>query len=106
MGNSVPFTEIQAAVKFLEKYPDKYQVREFFHPDASCNGNTHCKTQILMTSVYRQKLCTFWSSVFDRDESFCALEHLPNFTAPQSSADRLHAIGILVLCLFFITTSV
>lgn len=63
----VPFSSSESLVALLKKYPEKYDLKEFWQHDDKCLDVAHCVDHLIKPSEYAAKLCTFWSGVFKTD---------------------------------------
>jgi pimeloyl-ACP methyl ester carboxylesterase len=63
---------------FLKSYPEKYDVSTYY-PAVNCNGNAHAAEEMVEPTPDRNELCTFFTSVFGLDVSYCRLDTLPVF---------------------------
>lgn len=69
----------QDLVKLLAEYPGKYDLRETFATDNACPSDPHCMIHVARPNEYRERLCRFWSDVFDRNVTHCGLDGMPSW---------------------------
>lgn len=74
---SVPPDQSQQLVKLVSG--ECYDVKEYYEPDYQCDWSFHCTMHLWKPHIYREKLCTFWTSVFGMDEK----QHCVNVDLPD-----------------------
>lgn len=62
--STVAYSSGEALVALLKKYPEKYNLVEFWTLDGGCNGENHCIDFLSHTKEYSEKLGKFWAGVF------------------------------------------
>jgi alpha-beta hydrolase superfamily lysophospholipase len=65
----------EGVLRFLEENSDKYEAESWF-PEEACNGEGHSMSAVKYPTIYREKLCTFFSNAFNMSNN-CAANALP-----------------------------
>jgi len=85
--NTVPGTDVKKIAALIKK--DKAKNYDLLFPpiytNAVCNKETHLVSMLLEPVKYRQRLCSFWTTVLDAPTTMCGLDKLPQF---QVAKDR------------------
>lgn len=67
----VPKEQTAALERLLREHPSQYEVRDTIYPSVSCNGETHLVSELHSPTLYQQRLCAFWSGVFNMTATDC-----------------------------------
>jgi hypothetical protein len=79
----LPVAGAKEVVKTARKYPGKFDVKEPFYTNSTCNKETHIVSALLEPTPYREKLCAFWTGVFNVSNSLCGLGQLHEFKVAE-----------------------
>eukprot|EP00928_Gymnodinium_smaydae_P064486 TRINITY_DN47800_c0_g1_i1.p1 TRINITY_DN47800_c0_g1~~TRINITY_DN47800_c0_g1_i1.p1 ORF type:complete len:490 (-),score=36.40 TRINITY_DN47800_c0_g1_i1:71-1468(-) len=73
----VPYEQSRKLVNLLDAVGSGacYDVTQVYFPKASCNANAHVISEMTYAPIYKEKLCTFWNHVFNRNSSYCRSAH-------------------------------
>ena len=77
LDNFVTMAESMQLATMTEENPEKYDLVLKWAPEVDCNGNAHCSTIFALPDEYREKLLSFWNTVFERDTPSSLLSCLP-----------------------------
>lgn len=85
----VPPSESDHLLELVRSLPELYDLKEEYLPqNAYCGGGDHLTALLVFPQVYRQKLCDFWTGVFDMKRSACGIDKLPTFPDEDDGIDE------------------
>lgn len=84
----VPFNQAESYKAYFDE--QKYFVNEYFTPEkAACGTTTHISMEVVYSEEYYNKMCIFWTDVFNTAHTKCKKNSVPKATLDPTS--RLYA---------------